>query len=86
MKSFARSRSLHIVSPLTEPARPRQHSVRPESRKHRSPIAVTEGLAFQNLSIVNQPLPIGADSQAGRDLNPQPLVLETSALPVELPT
>jgi hypothetical protein len=24
--------------------------------------------------------------QAGRDLNPQPLVLETSALPIELPT
>ena len=25
-------------------------------------------------------------TQAGRDLNPQPLVLETSALPIELPT
>ena len=24
--------------------------------------------------------------QAGRDSNPQPLVLETSALPIELPT
>ena len=26
------------------------------------------------------------NAQAGRDSNPQPLVLETSALPVELPT
>ncbi len=25
-------------------------------------------------------------TQAGRDSNPQPLVLETSALPIELPT
>ena len=27
-----------------------------------------------------------SNKQAGRDLNPQPLVLETSALPIELPT
>ena len=53
----------------------------------RAPFAKKKSVVKHSLLSAHRPLPTTLyPQQAGRDLNPQPLVLETSALPIELPT